>query len=187
MTHICVSKLTINSIQFNRLFRHIGPNKLLNWIESLAQTMPWRRSGAIIWTNVVYWTPRNKLQWNLNWNSYNIIQEDPFENVIWKMAAILSRPQCVETKQHHHKPHLCRVWIYRWLTHCGLVMPYGDIDLVNIGLDNGLLPDGTKPLLEPLLTYHQCGSVMFIWGQFLKVPQPSTTKFSIKITFLKFH
>ena len=28
-------------------------------------------------------------------------------------------------------------------------MPYGDIDF---GSDNGLLPDSTKPLLEPLLT-----------------------------------
>ena len=28
---------------------------------------------------------------------------------------------------------------------------------VNIGLGNGLLPDGTKPLPEPMLTYHQKG------------------------------
>ena len=41
------------------------------------------------------------------------------------------------------------------LTHCGLVMPYDDIDLVNIGSGNGLLPDGTKPLPEPVLTYHK--------------------------------
>ena len=27
--------------------------------------------------------------------------------------------------------------------------------LVNIGSGNGLLPDGTKPLPEPMLTYHQ--------------------------------
>ena len=26
---------------------------------------------------------------------------------------------------------------------------------VNIGSDNGLVPDGTKPLPEPMLTYHQ--------------------------------
>ena len=26
---------------------------------------------------------------------------------------------------------------------------------VNIGSGNGLLPDGTKPLPEPILTYHQ--------------------------------
>ena len=38
------------------------------------------------------------------------------------------------------------------LTHWGLVMP--EI-WVNIGSGNGLLPDGTKPLPEPMLTYHQ--------------------------------
>ena len=27
--------------------------------------------------------------------------------------------------------------------------------LVNIGPGNGLLPDGTKPLPEPMLTYHK--------------------------------
>ena len=32
-------------------------------------------------------------------------------------------------------------------------MPYGDIDLVNIGSGNALLPDGTKPSPEPMLTY----------------------------------
>ena len=31
---------------------------------------------------------------------------------------------------------------------------------------NGLLPDCTKPLPEPMLTYHQWGSVTTIWGQF---------------------
>ena len=37
---------------------------------------------------------------------------------------------------------------------------------VNIGSGNGLLPDGTKPLPEPVLTYHQSGPVAFTWGQF---------------------
>ena len=38
------------------------------------------------------------------------------------------------------------------LAHCGLV----NIELqVNIGSGNGLLPDDTKPLPEPMLTYHQ--------------------------------
>ena len=51
------------------------------------------------------------------------------------------------------------------LTHCGLVTPYGDMEIwVNIGSGNGLLPDGTKPLPEPMLTY-QWGPVTFIPGQ----------------------
>ena len=38
-------------------------------------------------------------------------------------------------------------------THKGLVTPYGE--WVNIGSGNGLLRNGTKPLPEPMLTYHQ--------------------------------
>ena len=34
---------------------------------------------------------------------------------------------------------------------------------VNIGSGNGLLPDGTKPLPEPMLTYHQWGLKTFTW------------------------
>ena len=32
----------------------------------------------------------------------------------------------------------------------------------NIGSGNGLLPDGIKPLPEPVLTYHQYGPVTII-------------------------
>ena len=45
------------------------------------------------------------------------------------------------------------------LTHGGLLMQYG-----NSGLGNGLMPDGTKPLPEPVLTNHQYGLVAFIQG-----------------------
>ena len=46
--------------------------------------------------NIVNWTSRNKLQWNFSRNSWIFIHQNPFENVIWKMAAILSWPQCVK-------------------------------------------------------------------------------------------
>ena len=39
---------------------------------------------------------------------------------------------------------------------------------VNIGSGNGLLPDGTKPLPKPMLTYHQWRPVTFILGWFNK-------------------
>ena len=39
---------------------------------------------------IVNWTIGNKFQWNLNQNSNIFIQENAFENVTWKMAAILS-------------------------------------------------------------------------------------------------
>ena len=38
--------------------------------------------------------------------------------------------------------------IGKYLTHCGQITPYGDIDLVNIDSSNGLLLDGTKPYLN---------------------------------------
>ena len=39
-------------------------------------------------------------------------------------------------------------------------------NLVNIGPGNGLLPDDTKPLPEPMMTHHQEGLMAFILGQF---------------------
>ena len=46
--------------------------------------------------NIVNWTLGNKFQWNLNENLYIFILEGAFENVM-KLAAILSRSQCVNT------------------------------------------------------------------------------------------
>ena len=59
------------------------------------------------------------------------------------------------------------VWVSE-LTHCGLVTPYGNKDLGQHGSGNGLVPDGSKPLPEPMLTDHQWSSVTFISGQFHK-------------------
>ena len=50
--------------------------------------------------NIVNRTLRNKLQWNRKRNSYTFIQENAFEDVVWKMAAILPRPQCVKSSPH---------------------------------------------------------------------------------------
>ena len=66
--------------------------------------MVWRLSGAkplsepmmdnII--NIVILDLWNQLKWNLKRNQYIFIQENALESVVWKMAAVLSRPQCVE-------------------------------------------------------------------------------------------
>ena len=93
MTHICVSKLTI-----------IGSDNGL---------MP-GRGQAIIWANagiLLIWTLGNKLKWNLNQNSYIFIQENAFENVVWRMAAILSRPQCVKIWS---VPYICHHCVVLW-------------------------------------------------------------------------
>ena len=41
----------------------------------------------------------NELQWNFNQISYIFIQENAFEKVICKMAAILSQPRCVKLEE----------------------------------------------------------------------------------------
>ena len=50
------------------------------------------------------------------------------------------------------------------LTHCCLVMPYGDVELGQLW--HGLLPNCTKPLPVPMLTYHQWVPVTITWEQF---------------------
>ena len=66
VTHICISNLTI-----------IGSDNLNQcWVFGC-------------------WTLRNKLQWNFYRNSNIFIQENGLECVVCEMAAILSRPQCV--------------------------------------------------------------------------------------------
>ena len=42
--------------------------------------------------NVVNWTLKDKLHWNFNLNPLILIQENVFENVVLKTAAILPRP-----------------------------------------------------------------------------------------------
>ena len=47
------------------------------------------------WWNIVNQTLGKKLQWNLKQNSFVFIQENALENVVWKMVAILSLPECI--------------------------------------------------------------------------------------------
>ena len=75
VTHICASKLTT-----------IGSDSGLS---------PGRRQ-VIIWTNAGILLIRNTFQWNLRQNSYIFSQGNAFENIAWKMSAILSLSQCVK-------------------------------------------------------------------------------------------
>ena len=68
VTHICVSKLTI-----------IGSDIGLS---------PGRRQATIWTTAWMFIIVPNKVQWNLNQNSYIFFQENAFENVVLKMASI---------------------------------------------------------------------------------------------------
>ena len=51
--------------------------------------------------NIVNWTLRKKLQLNFNRNSDILFQENALQSVVCKMAAILSRPQCVKKTFEH--------------------------------------------------------------------------------------
>ena len=87
---ICVSNLTI-----------IGSDNSLLWkshylVESHYLNQCW---------DIVNWTIRNKFQWNFIRNSFIFIQENAFENVVCKTAAILSRPQCVKLVVVHRILH----------------------------------------------------------------------------------
>ena len=68
---------------------------------------------------------------------------------------------------------------HSWLTNCGIVTPYSDIDQVNIGSGNGWVPDGTEPLPKPMVTYRQYGPMNVISPE---RPQPLITRINLKIT-----
>ena len=112
--------------------------------------------------NIVNWTFRNKLQWNLNWNLCIFIQENPFENVVWKMAAILSWPQCVNEV-------VCILGLKTspWLSMSGLVLDVAHQQPIDWA--SNLSP----PLLEATLQHYvnlivdslwPCGLVTPNWG-----------------------
>ena len=52
------------------------------------------------------------------------------------------------------------------LTQCNSIRHMTKLIWVNIGSGNGLLPDGTKPLPEPMLTHRWWRSVASPWEQF---------------------
>ena len=73
VTHICVGKLTIIASDKGLS----APSHYLNQ-----------------YWNIVNLNLRNKLRWNLKWNSYIFIQENAFKYDVCEMEAILSRPPC---------------------------------------------------------------------------------------------
>ena len=72
------------------------------------------------------------------------------------------------------------------LTYCGLLVPYCFGDLSNISSINGLLPDGTKPLPEPMLFIIRKVQWQSSEVNFNTRHEPSI-KISLKIIYLKSH
>ena len=59
---------------------------------------------------------------------------------------------------------------------------------VNIGLGNDLLPDSTKPLPEPILTWSSARSNdNHLRTNSQGIPKPSITEVSFQVNHLKFH
>ena len=97
VTHLCVGNLTIN-----------GSDTGLSPAPSHYLNQCW---------NIVNWTPGNKLQWNLNRNLYIFIQENALENIVWKIAAILSRPQCDNKRPHAGNCRIFCFYCHRYVTY----------------------------------------------------------------------
>ena len=68
-----------------------------------------------------------------------------WENHLWLASIIVQRLMSYIVDKWQHK--VTKIW-------------------VNIGSGNGLLPDVTEPLPEPMLTYHQWGPVALFQRQF---------------------
>ena len=93
---------------------------------------------VIMWTQFLhYWSFVRRIHWTVVGSPH-------------KRPAMQSFDAFFDVRQNKllNKPKLSVIW--GALTHCGLINI-----LVNTGSGNGLLPDSTKPLPEPMLTYHQ--------------------------------
>ena len=56
------------------------------WVKPQKGLAGWQTSGRS--KRKTFFLTINKLQWNINRNEHTFIQENAFENVVWKMAAI---------------------------------------------------------------------------------------------------
>ena len=85
--------LRFNLIYFE--FNSLTPNPSLNWpiIVSDNSLSP-DHCQAILWTNagIMLIGPWRKFQWNFDQNTTIFIQENMFENGVWKMGDIVSGP-----------------------------------------------------------------------------------------------
>ena len=140
VTHICVGNLTI-----------IGPDNGLS---------PGRRQ-AIIWTNagILLIEP-----WGTNFSEILIgIQTFSFKKIHLKMSSVKLRPFCLGFNVLMPRNLLFPSYAIasQWSRHMAVQI------WVDIGSDNGLLPDGTKPLPNSMVTYHQWGAVTFTWELYI--------------------
>ena len=88
-------KITLNSWKVYEWFIYASVTLI-----SLVQIMACHLAGTSHYLNqcwnIINWTLRNKLQWNVYRNSCIFIQENECTNLAWEKAAILSRPWYVK-------------------------------------------------------------------------------------------
>ena len=85
-------------------------------------------------------------------------------NISWSIVA--SQRTHSRTVLLLHNCLECSIALLHQLTNGGLVTHKAPEIRIKIGIGNGLLPDGTIPLPEPILTNRHWGFVVFSWGQF---------------------
>ena len=93
-----------SSVKFLSKFKYFHSRKcvwecLENGGPFVSASMCYSMDQAHIWTNagiLLIGPLGTRVQWNFNRNSNIFIQENAFENVVWKMVTILSRHQCVD-------------------------------------------------------------------------------------------
>ena len=105
--HICNSKLTIIWSDNGWLARNHYLNKCWNIVNS---------------------NLRNKLQWNLKQNWYIFVHENACENDVWKMAANLSRHQCVKMLSYPKEEFPLKDNMVSWLFYNGNPYTWKDIN-----------------------------------------------------------
>ena len=105
---VCVGEWRAISLDW-LLFNTLRPSdpSMSQWTDQ-----HWFRQWLVAWTapshylnqcwNIVNWTPINKLQWNFDWNFNIFIQGNAFESTMCEMAAMLFRPQYVNTLRLKH-------------------------------------------------------------------------------------
>ena len=120
---------------------HVGPMNLAIRVSSIGSdydSSPFR-SQAIFLNISINNTPTNRLQWK-------ITEINPFSltKLRLKLPSLISPPFCPGRDEFIN---------VSWWRHMATEI------WINIASGNVLLPDGTRPLPEPQLTYHQQGLV----------------------------
>ena len=137
MCHINIMGSDCRCHQFSPIWVNAGGvmyvSSFLFWHEKTAWIYVIIGSHFKIWVSEIFWISIHKFAIGIqNTNTRNILN------------------QCFMVVVKHQET-IFNILIWT-LTHWDLVTP--DI-WVNIGSGNGSLPEGTKPLSEPMLTYHQ--------------------------------